>query len=283
MRVRERADQGVGQHDSAYEIVGEVLLDGHTDRFLEEHPPGVRVTDPVAERLPAGQRFGEGREDPLGDLLRHAVEALPGRVLALAAGERGEGLPGGVPADEQSGGAAAPHGRCVRGDGPLAYGEVQPEIADDLLRQQGHQIRVARQPRVDSVEGTGRDGRSAGGAEAFEDKDGLSGAGEVGGGDQTVVAAAHDHCVIRVRCGHGPLVTRDDRLWPEAAGRKLLVSAVRRPAAGAAPRPCGTARPPPCRARAVRDSAPRRSGWRARRGGRRRGRVRGPRRPSGTR
>lgn len=204
VRVGEGADQGVGENDSAYEVVAEVLLNGDTDGLLEERPPGLLVTDPCAQRVPGGQGFGERREDPLRDASRHAVEALPRLVLPVRSGERGEGVPGAVPADEQSGGAAAAHGRGVRGDGPLAYGEVQTEIADDLPRQQGHEVRVARQAGVDSGEGTGGDGRSPGGGEAFQDQDGLSGAGEVGGGDETVVATAHDHRVIAVGCVHGP-------------------------------------------------------------------------------
>ncbi|CAO0833571.1 hypothetical protein SMICM17S_13273 [Streptomyces microflavus] len=219
--VGEGADQGVGQHHAAYQVIGEVPLDGHPDGLLEQGPPGLGVVDPGPQRVPGGERLGQGREDPFGDPLRHGVEALPGRVLPLSAGQRGEGLPGPVAADEQPGGAPLADDRGVGGDGPLADGEVQPEIADDLPRQQGDQIGVAREAGVDAGEGPGRDRRSPGGVQAFQDEDGLSGAGEVGGGDQTVVAAAHDHGVVaapgggvrlvggrlgcgRLGCGHAP-------------------------------------------------------------------------------
>lgn len=199
--VGEGADQGVGEDDPAYQVVGEVLLDRHPERFLEQHPPGVGVVDPLAQRVPARQRLGERREDPYREPLRHGVEPLPGRVLALAAGERGEGLPGAVARDEQPGGASVAHGGGVGGDGPLAYGEVEAEVPDDLVGQQGHQVRVAREPGVDPGEGAGRDRRSPGVAETFQDEDRLPGTGEVGGGDQAVVAAADDHGVVVVAGG----------------------------------------------------------------------------------
>ncbi|CAM5697193.1 hypothetical protein SFUMM280S_08810 [Streptomyces fumanus] len=206
--VGEGADQGVGEDHAPDQVVGEVLLDGDPHRFLEQGPPGVRVVDPAAQFLPGGQRFGERREDPPGDLAGHAVEAPPGRVLAFAAGEPGEGLPRPplAPADQQPRRSAAPLDGRVRGDVPGAHPEVQAEVPDDLPGQQADQVGVAGQPGVDAGEGPGGHRRSAGAGQPFQDQDGASGAGQVGGGDQAVVAAADDDGVVGTGSpvrGHG--------------------------------------------------------------------------------
>lgn len=132
MGVGEGADQGVGQHHSPYEIVGEPLLDRHADGLLEEGPPRRLVVDTRAQGLAGGQRLGEGREDALGDAARHRVEVLPGLVLPVPAGETGEGIPGAVGADEEAAGALG----GVGGDGAFADGEAQPQVAHDLVGEQ---------------------------------------------------------------------------------------------------------------------------------------------------
>lgn len=203
MGVGEGADEGVREDDAADQVVGELALDGNPKGLLEEHPPGVVVTDARPECGAGGKRPCQGGEDPFGDVAHRSVEPLPGGVLAVAAGERGEGGAGAVlsPADEQAGGAAVAQGRGVRGDGALPYREVEPELADDLLRQEADEVRVAGEACVDPGEGPGGDGGSAGPAEALQDEDGASCAGQVGGGDQTVVATADDHDVVRVTSG----------------------------------------------------------------------------------
>jgi len=59
-------------------------------------------------------------------------------------------------------------------------------------------IRVARQSRVDAVEGLRRDGRTADVAEALEHDHTFAGEGEIGSGDESVVAAANDDSVVAV-------------------------------------------------------------------------------------
>ncbi len=66
------------------------------------------------------------------------------------------------------------------------------EVVDDAPRQQADQIRVARQPRVDSVEGMRGHRRAADVVEPLEHLHPAAGAGQVGGGDQAVVPAADD-------------------------------------------------------------------------------------------
>ena len=38
VHLGEGADERVGEHDTAHEVVGEVLLDRRADRFLKEDP-----------------------------------------------------------------------------------------------------------------------------------------------------------------------------------------------------------------------------------------------------
>lgn len=202
--VGERADQGVGEDDAAHQVVREALLDSPADRLLEEHPPGRVVVDPPTQRVPVRERLGEGGKDPLGDAAGRLVELGPRGVLAPAAREPLEGDTGTLltTADEQPGGPAVTLGRGVRGHGAAAHGEVEPEIVDDLVGQQADQVRVPRQSRVDPGEGPGRDGGTAGGAEPLENQDGTSGPGEVGGGDEAVVASADDDDVVALVCWH---------------------------------------------------------------------------------
>ncbi len=136
MGVGERADQRVGEHDAAYQVVLEVPFDGGADRFLEQRAPGVPVVDAGPQGVAVRQRFGERREDPLGDPPCHAVEPLPGLVLTVVAGEGGEGVAGVLPAHEQPRRPSSAYRRGVRGDGALAYGEVESEVVEDLPGQQ---------------------------------------------------------------------------------------------------------------------------------------------------
>ncbi len=88
---------------------------------------------PGAEFLAGGERFGERREDLLGDVAGHAVEALPGR-LAVRAGQTREGLAGAAfaAADEQAGGPSAAFDGRVRGHGAATHAEVEAQIPHDL-------------------------------------------------------------------------------------------------------------------------------------------------------
>ncbi len=208
VRVGERSDQGVGEHHAPHQVVVEVLLDRPPDRLLEQHPPGRLVVDAGAQLRPGRQRFGEGGEDLPGDPPGRPVEGPPAVVLALRAGQPREGLPGAglVAADEQPAGAAAALDGRVRGHRALAYREAQAQVADDLRREEGDEVRVARQPGVDAREGAGGDRGPAGAAEAFQDQDRAARPGQVRGGHQAVVPAAHDHGVVHVPVGTSALL-----------------------------------------------------------------------------
>ncbi len=203
VRVGERADQGVRQDHAPHEVVGETVLDRDPDRLLEEGPPGLLVVHPAAQFPAARQRLGERREHPLGDLAGHVVEALPGRVLTLGAGQPGERLAGTpfTAAHQQSGRASVPFHGGVGGDVAGADPEVQAEVPDDLLRQQADQVRVAGEPGVDA----GERSRGHGGAPRYkrqlQHQHGPAGPRQVGGGDQAVVASADDDGVVRTACG----------------------------------------------------------------------------------
>jgi hypothetical protein len=209
--VGEGADEGVGEDHTAHQVVLEVLLHGGPDRLLEQHPPGLLVVEAAAQLVAGGQRLREGREDPLGGAAGPAVELPPGPVLAVGTGEPGERLPGApfAAADEESGGPAVAFCGCVGGDGTGADPEVQRKVPDDLLRQQADQVRVAGQPGVDPGEGAGGHRRAARVVQPLQDQHGAPGPGQIGGGDQAVVAAADDDgvvgpvCAGSLGCGHG--------------------------------------------------------------------------------
>ena len=57
--------------------------------------------------------------------------------------------------------------------------------------QQADEIRVPRQPGVDSLEGVCRHSRAADVVEPFQHAHAAAGTGQIGGGDQSVVPAAH--------------------------------------------------------------------------------------------
>ena len=77
--------------------------------------------------------------------------------------------------------------------------DAQAEVVDDPPGEQAHEVRVARQPRVDARPRTLRHGGAADVVEALEHDDRQTGAGEVRGGDEGVVPSADDHDVVGVR------------------------------------------------------------------------------------
>ncbi len=86
-----------------------------------------------------------------------------------------------------------------------APGQPNPgaEIVEDAPRQQADQVRVARQPGVDTVEGVGRNRGAADVVETFEQPHPAARPRQVGGGDQPVVAAADDDDVEAIVRTHG--------------------------------------------------------------------------------
>ncbi len=84
----------------------------------------------------------------------------------------------------------------VRGVAPAAEVDAQAEIVDDALGQQAHEVRVARQPGVDPRPRQLRHRGAADVGEPLEHDDRASCAGEVGRGDEGVVASADDHDIM---------------------------------------------------------------------------------------
>ena len=135
------------------------------------------------------------------------VERLPGGVLLVASGElaeRGARRLALGALDEQAAGALAARPGGVRRRGARGEPDVEAQVGHQLLRHQAHEVGVAREPGRLAGEGLDRDGRAAGVVEALEHEDRESGAGEVGGADQGVVAAADHDDVIAARCRNSP-------------------------------------------------------------------------------
>ena len=141
-----------------------------------------------------GQRLRQRREHAPPDARGHRVERAPGVVRR------------GVGADQQP---AAVRARRVGGDRAPAQLDGQPEVARDGRRQQRDEVGVARQARVHAGPRALGDGGAAGVLAPLEHEHGAPGAGEVGGGDEAVVAAADDHGIVARHgggpryCGHG--------------------------------------------------------------------------------
>ena len=86
--------------------------------------------------------------------------------------------------------------RRVGRDPPPAEPDLQAELVDDRLRQQAHEVRVARQARVDAGPRALGDRRAADVVAALEHEHRAPRARQVGGGDEAVVAAADDDGVV---------------------------------------------------------------------------------------
>ena len=104
--------------------------------------------------------------------------------------------------------------RRVGRDPPPAQPDLQAELVDDPLRQQAHEVGVARQARVDAGPRALRDGRPAEVVAALEDQHRAPGARQVGGGDEAVVPAADDHGVVSRVARH-----QSANRWPWMATR----------------------------------------------------------------
>ena len=110
-------------------------------------------------------------------------------------GGRGGGIPG---VDEDAARGVGRVGRVRRVAAPPQV-DAQAQVVDDPPGEQAHQVRVARQPRVDARPRPLRHRGAADVVEALEHDDLPTGAGEVRGGDESVVPSADDHDVVGVR------------------------------------------------------------------------------------
>ncbi len=212
----EGADERVGVDDAAHEVVGEGLGDRGADGALDEGIPQGVVADRRA-RLGAGQqRVGHRREQRAGEPPGARVEALPGLGVGGRA-ERGEARGRRlrvVVVDEQAAGSVRV--RRVRAVAARGERDREPEIVDDLLRQQADQVRVAAEPGIHPRERLRRDRGPAQHVEPLEHLDVEARLREVGGRGEAVVAAADDDDVAPF--GHGMLLL-------ECGGRRRLESA----------------------------------------------------------
>ncbi len=198
VEVGERADEAVGRHDAAHEVVRETRIDRRAERLLDELAPDAVVADERPCLVARRQRFRQRGEEPLGEAHRVGVERVPRRSIDLGA-DAGEGGDGcrivGLAIDEQPPIGVARVGR-VRGEAAAHESHVEAEVVDDALRQQAHEVRVPGEARVDAVERLRRHGCAAEVVVALEEQHAEARAGEVGGRREAVVSAADDHDVV---------------------------------------------------------------------------------------
>src|SRR5690606_23826988 len=107
---------------------------------------------------------------------------------------RGRLLVGGV--DEQA--AVAAGQRRVGGVAPPRELDIETQVAADAVRQQAHEVGVAREPCLDPREHLGGDRGTAEHAAALEQRHAAPRPREVGGCHEGVVAAADDDDVTHV-------------------------------------------------------------------------------------
>ena len=195
----EGADERIRQHDAAHEVVAEGVRDGGADGLLDERIPEPVVAEGRAGLRASEQRLGDGGEDGAGQPRGAVVEAVPcvGIRARSDGAERGRRRLCVAVVDEQSAGATGLG--CVGGVAATLQADVESEVGDHPLGQQRDEVAVAREPRVDTLEGLRADGRAADVAEALEHDDALARESEVGGGGEPVVAAADDDDVVATR------------------------------------------------------------------------------------
>ena len=92
--------------------------------------------------------------------------------------------------------AAVLHVGCERPGRTPAQLEVQPQIANDFLREQADQVRVARQIRVVVGEHFLRGRRSADVIVLLQEQDTQSRAGQVGRRHQAIMSGAQDDDIV---------------------------------------------------------------------------------------
>ncbi len=190
VRVGEGPDEGIGQQDTADDVVREPLFKVHSQRSLEQRLPGVVVAEMAAEAVATHERFRQRREHPPGDPAGQIPELLPccGILPEAAAGGNGIGL-----VDED---ARVPD-RRVRRHSPAAQRDVQTELLDDQRWEQAHEIGVLRQVCPAPGEHPLRSRRATERRGALQHEHGPAGASEIGSASQAVVPAADHDGVVR--------------------------------------------------------------------------------------
>src|SRR6266567_3304493 len=88
-----------------------------------------------------------------------------------------------------------------------AHVEAEAKVGDDLLRQQADQIRVAREACIHARKDALGGSRTTQLGTALEQEDGLTGARQIGGGDEPIVATTDDNGIVvssELRLTHCP-------------------------------------------------------------------------------
>jgi hypothetical protein len=217
--VGERADEGVGEHDTGDGVVAEPLGHRLADGALDQVAPRVRA-DQGAHVGRRPQRLGDGGPQALRDLVGERVELAPRGVRAVVAGDGaergGRALVVAVVDQQPEPVGVAGHGG-VRRVAPAPQRDAQPQLVDHGPWQQRHQVGVARQPGVDAGEHLRRHRGAADVVERLEHQDRPPGPGEVGGGGEPVVPAADDDGVVPRREGGGHRVTLGSTSRPKTS------------------------------------------------------------------
>ena len=196
---RVRPDQAVGANDPAHDVVAEAALERDTQRLLDDVGPRDHV-DLVAHVTDVGERLQKRRGHGPAQLSHVVVKRLPGVELVVGAGQPAKRCTrriARVGLDQQALLAV----RGVRRGGPRSQLEPEPEVLDERIGHQAHEVGEPRQSGVEVVERTRTHRGSADVIEALEHRDQEPGAGQVGRGDEGVVATADDDDVLV--CCHG--------------------------------------------------------------------------------
>ena len=235
----EGADEGVGVGDTAHEVVREGVGDGLADRLLDEAVPQVVVAD-RGSRLTARQQWlGHGREERAGQASGARGELAPRDRIGLRA-EPGEarGHARGILVVDEEAAVRRTGGGRVGAVAPRGEADAQPQVVDDALRQEAHEVAVAAQARVDAGKGLGRDRRATENVEPLEHEHVEARLGKVGGRREAVVPAADDDHVPSLRHAVTLALQRAPVRVRRGRGRGRAARAPRRSRVGRLP-PCG--------------------------------------------
>src|SRR4029077_1574515 len=151
----EDADLGVGQDKAADQIVFQITFDREAKWFLGQTAPrftrSVVFVEASLELFFRNERLQHRVPRMFGEDARQIVKLLNLVVLGVASSKIDNRFPALLfidVADEQPGLMTILNIRRKRPGRPPAQFELQAKIANDLLREQTDQIRIARQPRV---------------------------------------------------------------------------------------------------------------------------------------
>ncbi len=210
VRVTEHADLAVGEEQPAQHVVFDEPLDDLAQRSLDEAIPRLtfrrsrEATGPVP---PGTQRLEQAGPCVCRERSLEPEQVLVGVPRLVSPGQRPHGGPGTLVVhigDQEAARLAVTliGGKGRHGSPPRL--EVDAQFLEDLLRQQAHEVGVARQVRIVVGEDPLRGRGASQPVVALEYQDRLSGVGEIGRRHEAVVAAAGNDRVISGGECHGP-------------------------------------------------------------------------------